>query len=73
MSGAMASCPSIAVSYGVFQKPFASEIVDAAHDMSCAALKFLTDRMFQDGKRVSDDVDIYSINVPVRSTLSSSK
>lgn len=66
MSGAMASCPSIAVSYGVFQKPFAAEIVDAAHDMSCAALKFLTDHMFRDGKRVSDDVDIYSVNVPVR-------
>lgn len=70
MAGAMSGVPSIAVSYGVFQKPYAPEIVEAAHHMTCSALQFLTDRIFAERQQpLASDVDVYSLNVPVRLIL----
>lgn len=67
MAGAMSGTPSIALSYGVFQKPYAPEIVEAAHHMSCAVLQHLAAHIFDaQGQRVASDIDVYSINVPVR-------
>jgi tubulin--tyrosine ligase len=64
----MSWIPSIALSYGIFQKPTGPEILEAAHKISCSILKELWESGFAktaDRREGDDVVDLYNVNVPL--------
>lgn len=69
MAASLSGVPSIALSFGLMEgfKPASEELVAGGIKASCQVVKQLWELGWGEGV---ERVDVYSVNVPVRSTVS---
>lgn len=65
MDAALSNHRTIALSYGVFERPISQELLDAANKIAVKVIKHLWHVGFQPPRNEEERVDLYSVNIPV--------
>ncbi|KAH9825129.1 survival protein sure-like phosphatase/nucleotidase [Melampsora americana] len=65
LDAALSNHKTIALSYGIFERPVSNEIIEAAHQIAVKIIKQLWISGFVQPDQETDHVHLYSVNIPL--------